>query len=382
MTQPAATQTRIPFLDLAAMHDEVADALDAVWRDVVGSSAFIGGEHVERFEREWAAHLGRRHAVGVANGTDALELALRALGISAGAEVVLPANTFIATAEAIVAVGAKPIFVDVRPDTLLADAAGVEAALTSRTEAIIAVHLFGQPVDMDALMSVARRHGLPVVEDAAQAHGARWGERRAGAFGDVACFSFYPGKNLGAMGDGGAVVTDDAALAERVRSLGNHGRAAGSGQVHHIVGRNSRLDELQAAVLSAKLPRLDAWVDGRRAAAARYREVLASSPVEAVAEAPGAESSHHLFVVRAGNRDDLRSALAAQGIATGIHYQIPCHLQPAYSVYGHERLPVAEQAAAEIVSLPMFPHLVDEQVDRVGAALADLATAPEVLHAR
>lgn len=366
----------IPFLDLGAMHAEVGEELDQAWRDISASGAFVGGVAVERFEAEWAAYCGTAHAVGVANGTDALLLALRAEGIGPGDEVIVPTNTFVATAAAVVLAGATPRFVDVDPDTLLLRADIARAAITSRTAAIIAVHLYGQPVDMDALGRVAERTGLLLLEDAAQAHGATWQGRRAGSLGRAGCFSFYPGKNLGAFGDAGAVTTDDAALADRIRSLGNHGRAAASKHLHDRVGTNSRLDGLQAAVLSVKLGRLDAWTQGRRRAMAAYRERLAGGRARPVEQAAAADSADHLAVVRVANRDAVRQALDRHGIATGLHYPVPCHRQEAFAGYAAGPLPVAEQAAGEIVSLPLFPHVTGDQVGRVCAAV-HAAVAPE-----
>jgi dTDP-4-amino-4,6-dideoxygalactose transaminase len=365
----------IPVLDLAAMHRETSAELDDAWRQVSASAKFIGGEFVERFEGEWARYCQAEHCVGVASGTAALQLALWALGIGRGDEVIVPANTFAATPLAVVAVGAQPVFIDVDPGTLLITAAGVEAALSPRTAAVIPVHLYGQPVDMDAVGRVAAAAGIAVVEDAAQAHGASWRGRPVGTFGEIGCFSFYPGKNLGAFGDAGAVVTQDAALADRVRSISNYG-CRGSRYHHEMIGTNSRLDGLQAALLSVKLRRLDAWNQGRRRAAARYQVALADLPVRMVQNVPGAFNTYHLAVIRTARRDELRERLAAEGVATGIHYPLPCHLQPAFATADVPSLPVAERAAGEIVSLPMFPHLGDAEIDFIAEAieraLADL----------
>jgi dTDP-4-amino-4,6-dideoxygalactose transaminase len=372
----------IPFLDLQAMHAEVRDELEAAWRSIADTGRFIGGEAVERFEDEWAAYCGTAHAVGLANGTAALELSLMALGIGPGDEVIVPANTFIATASAVAAVGARPVFIDVDPGTLLMTAELVAAALGPRTRAVIAVHLYGQPVDMDALNAVAAEAGIVVLEDAAQAHGAAWRGRRAGSLGTVGCFSFYPGKNLGAFGDAGAVVTDDAVLAERIRSLANHGRAPNDPHLHQYRGGNHRLDALHAAILRAKLPRLDPWNASRRRIMARYAERLADAPVAVPEVAAGAVSSHHLAVVRVAERDRVRRHLAQLGIATGIHYPIPCHRQPAFAQAAQAALPVVEAAAAEILSLPLYPHLADADIDRVVEALIDaLADCPSLLAA-
>jgi dTDP-4-amino-4,6-dideoxygalactose transaminase len=366
---------RIPFMDLHALHEDLRPELDRVWSGTLASSGFVGGEAVDRFEDEFARYVGSRHAIGVANGTDALELVLRGLGIGAGDEVIVPANTFYATAEAVHMAGALPVFVDVDPDTLLTTPAIVEAAVGARTAAVIVVHLFGQPVDLDGFRALSERLGVPVIEDSAQAHGARWGERRAGSAGVAGCFSFYPGKNLGALGDGGAVVTDDADLAARVRSLANHGRDPSSPGGHGLVGRNSRLDGLQAGVLSCKLPHLDGWNARRREIWSVYETRFAGGPVVPVTVDARATSVHHLAVVRVRERDTVRSRLDDHGVATGIHYPVPCHRLPP--VDGHHPLPEVERAADEILSLPMYPHL-DAVTARTVAELVLDAAATEV----
>lgn len=373
----ATRNIAIPFLDLAAMHAEVCAQVNASWQRIIQRADFVGGSDVEDFEHAWAAYCDRRYAVGVGNGTDALQLALQALGIGHGDEVIVPANTFVATAEAVVAAGAIPRFVDVDPDTLVVSAGLIEAAVTARTAAVIAVHLYGQPADMDAIGRVAQRAKLAVVEDAAQAHGATWRGRKAGSLADVGCFSFYPGKNLGAFGDAGAVVTDDSAIAERVRSLADHGRSPRSKYIHDLVGVNSRLDALQAAVLLAKLVRLDAWNAARRRIAHLYRVGLAPTAVRPVKIAEGVCSAFHLFVIRTHDRDGLRAALASRHIATGIHYPLPCHKQSGLRSFADEPLPVAEQAAQEILSLPMFPHMTAEQVKEVCGAIAQVSTGKD-----
>lgn len=362
----------VPFLDIQSMNDEVRNEMDEAWGHIVETSAFIGGPYVEEFERAWARYCEVPHAVGVANGTDAIALTLTALGIGPGDEVIVPANTFIATASAVATAGAKPVFVDVDPATLLMTSEHVSAAITARTAAVLPVHLYGQPVDMPSILEVAGRAGLAVVEDAAQAHGARWNGRKVGSFGHAACFSFYPGKNLGALGDGGAMVTGDPALADRVRQLSNHGRGQDK-YTHGIVGTNSRLDGLQAAFLTAKLRRLDAWNEARRVAAARYDELLAAH-VELTDQRTEAESVYHLYVIRTDERDTLMGKLAGAAISAGLHYPIPCHLQPPFAREHQASLPISEDAAARLLSLPMFPHLSDEHV---------VATAGVVqLHAR
>jgi dTDP-4-amino-4,6-dideoxygalactose transaminase len=362
--KPAAGRP-IPFADLTMMTGEVREEVEAAFRDVLNSGRFIGGDVVERFEHEWAAYCRTAHAVAVGNGTDAVHLALRALGIGPGDEVVVPTNTFVATAEGVVLAGATPRFADVGPDTLLLTPATLAAAITPRTRAVIVVHLYGQMADMDAIGRIAASSGLAVIEDAAQAHGASWRGAPAGSFGHVGCFSFYPGKNLGAFGDAGAVVTDDAEIARRVRSMHDHGRTGGSHYEHEFLGMNSRMDALQAAVLLAKLPRLESWAAARRAVAARYRTYLARGPVRLVADASGSEHGYHLLVARVPDRDRVRRTLAQAGIETGLHYPVPCHRQAPYRGYAGVDLPIAEQAAGEIVSLPMFPHLTTEQVTRV-----------------
>jgi dTDP-4-amino-4,6-dideoxygalactose transaminase len=359
----------VPFLDLAPMTREIRAALDAAWDQALTTSGFVGGPAVEAFEQAWADYCGTTQAVGVANGTDALELVLRALDIGPGDEVVVPANTFVATAEAVVLAGATPRFADVDPETLLLTPDSLAEALTPRTRAVLVVHLYGQVADMDALLEATSAAGILLIEDAAQAHGATWRGRPAGSFGVAGGFSFYPGKNLGAFGDGGAVVTSDPALAARLRVLRDHGRALGTHYEHAELGRNSRLDALQAAVLSAKLPRLDAWNAARRAVVQRYEECLDGELLRGVRTAPGAEHVHHLAVVRSPEREAVRALLHERGVRTATHYPTPCHLQPPYRQFADRPLPVAERAAGEILSLPVFPHMTDEQVDQVCAAL-------------
>src|SRR4051794_28405546 len=312
--------SEVPFTDLGAMTREVRDVVVEAWTAILDSGRFIGGDVCERFEQGWAAYCGTSEAVGVANGTDALHLTLRALGIGAGDEVVVPANTFVATAEAVVLAGATPRFADVSPQTLLLTPESLEAARTARSRAVVVVPLYGHMPDMDALCRVAERAGLALIEDAAQAHGATWRGRRAGSFGRAGCFSFYPGKNLGAFGDAGAVVTGDAALAGRIRCLRDHGRAGGSHYQHALVGTNSRLDAVQAAVLTAKMPYLDAWNQARRAVVEQYRDAFAGIPARLLDEPPGGCGVDHLAVVRVADRDRVRTQLAALGVGTAIHY--------------------------------------------------------------
>ena len=372
----------IPFADIAALNHDVRDQLDDAVSRVLDSGRFIGGEAVDRFEEEWAAYCRTAHAVGVASGTDALHLALRAAGIGPGDEVVVPTNTFVATAEAVVLAGAVPRFADVDPGTLLLTPQTLQDALTPRTRAVIVVHLYGQMPDMDALARVAASAGILLLEDAAQAHGADWRGRRAGAHGAAACFSFYPGKNLGAAGDAGAVVTNDAQLAERLRSMRDHGRRPGSHYDHAHLGMNSRMDALQASILSVKLRRLDHWTAARRALAARFAAHLRGGPVRLLDCDPRAQHAYHLLVARVPDRERVRTALRAEGIETGLHYPIPCHLLPPYRRYAHAPLPVAETAAEQIVSLPMFPTMTPAQVTRVATEIQSHAASVEGPHGR
>jgi dTDP-4-amino-4,6-dideoxygalactose transaminase len=368
--------TTVPFTDLAAMTKEIWPAIERDYLACLLGAGYIGGPAVESFEREWAAYCGADHAVGVANGTDALQLSLTALGIGPGDEVVVPANTFVATAAAVVRAGATPRFADVSDDTLLMTPETLSAAITPRTRAVMIVHLYGQMPDMAGLLAVADNAGILVIEDAAQAHGAEWGGRRAGSFGAAACFSFYPGKNLGAFGDAGAVVTSRPEVADRVRALANHGRSHGSSHYEHeVVGTNSRLDTLQAIALSGKLARLDAWTQRRIELAARYRDQLSGTGLKLVGIAPPARHVYHLFVVRLAERDRVRVELGRRGIQTGVHYPVPCHLQPPLRRFADGALPVAEQAAQELLSLPLFPHMTDDQVDVVCEVLGHLLPA-------
>jgi dTDP-4-amino-4,6-dideoxygalactose transaminase len=353
--------TKVPFVDLAAAHAEIADEVQAGFDQVLAATAFVNGPDVREFEREYAAFTGAAHCVGVANGTDALELAFRALGVGAESEVILPANTFVATAEAVMRAGAKPVLVDVDPDHLLIDPAAAAAAVTSSTGALAPVHLYGQQAPLLEL-------GLPVVEDAAQSQGSSQDGRRLA--GTLAATSFYPGKNLGAYGDAGAVVTDSAELARAVRLLADHGSERK--YVHETLGFNSRLDTLQAVVLRAKLRRLEGWNELRRAAADRYAELLADLPEVVLPKvAPGNEHVWHLYVVRVPDRDEVGRRLNELGVSSGIHYPVPVHLTLAFRGLGHARgdFPVAEAAADEIISLPMFPHITEKQQVRVAEAV-------------
>ena len=357
---------RIPLVDLAAQHAEVADEVAAGLAEVFAATAFVGGPDVGAFEEEYAGFVGAAHCVGVANGTDALELALRAVGVTAGGEVVLPANTFIATAEAVSRIGAVPVPADVDEEHLLIDPAAVERAITSATQAVVPVHLFGQAAQVEALEALCTSAGIPIVEDAAQAQGARRHHRTAGTLGRAAATSFYPGKNLGAAGDAGAVTTDDDEVAARVRLMAAHGSPAK--YVHDVVGMNSRLDTVQAVYLRAKLARLEKWNDLRRTAATRYTEMLADHPgIRVPRVLPGNEDVWHLYVVRVEDRDRVLDALVTAGVGAGIHYPTPVHLTGAYADLGHRSgaFPVAEAAAGRILSLPMHPHLTEAMQENV-----------------
>jgi dTDP-4-amino-4,6-dideoxygalactose transaminase len=361
----------IPLVDLAAQHAAVADEVAEGWREVLARTSFIGGPQVTAFERDFAQFVGVAHCVGMANGTDAIEIALRALGIGHGDECILPANTFIATAEAVARAGATPVLVDCADDgTYLIDVDAVEAAVTPRTAAIIPVHLYGQAAPVEQLRSVARRIGAWLVEDTAQSHGASRLGTSAGALGDVAATSFYPGKNLGAYGDAGAALTGSDDVAARMRLIHDHGSPAK--YQHEIRGCNSRLDTLQAVVLSAKLRRLPAWNAARRAAAGRYDEML--SGCDAVVRPrtlDGNEHVWHLYAVRVPERDRVLEALHAAGIGAGIHYPVPIHLTRAFAHLGCRSgsFPVAERAASELLSLPLFPEITAEEQAHVASTL-------------
>lgn len=364
-------QTPIPLVDLKAQYAALRPDIDAAIARVIGSTSFIMGPEVRAFEEAFAIWCQARYAIGISSGTAAIELTLRALGIGSGDEVITTPFTFIATAEAISATGATPVFADIDPATYNLNPAAVEAAITPRTRALLPVHLYGQPANMPALAAIAQRHGLALIEDAAQAHGAEIDGRRVGSLGHAACFSFYPGKNLGAYGDGGAVTTGDEALAGRLRKLRDHGRV--SKYVHDEIGYGHRLDALQAAILAAKLPHLDAANAARRRLAARYGELLAGSELVLPHVPQGVTPVWHLYVVRTARRDEVLAGLKAQGIEAGIHYPLPLHLQPAYRSLGlgSGAFPVAEAASQQVLSLPLFPEMTDAQQERVVAALVE-----------
>jgi dTDP-4-amino-4,6-dideoxygalactose transaminase len=367
---------RVPFVDLRAQHEDILEELNSAQAAVLSTSDFILGAELEAFEEEFSRYCGVAHAVGVDSGTSAIELALRAFGIGPGDEVITAANTFIATALAISHVGATPVLVDVDRETLTIDPEAVAAAVTPRTRAVIPVHLYGHPAAMDDIVAIAEQHGFVVIEDACQAHGARYKGRRAGSLGDAAAFSFYPSKNLGCWGDGGAVTTQDDAAADLVRRLRNYGQR--DKHRHEIKGFNRRLDTLQAAVLRVKLRHLDRWNQRRREHAARYAELLGRAEVQLPATAGSIDHVWHVYAVQHRDRDRLARDLRASGIATGVHYPTPIHLQDAYRELGRGpgSLPHAERAASRTLSLPMFAELSAPEIEQVAAAVRRFAAAP------
>ena len=355
----------IPFLDLKAPYLELKQELDEAISRVVSSGWFIGGEEVDQFEAEYATYCGAAHAVGVANGLDALHLALRAMDVGPGDEVIVPSNTYIATWLAVSQCGATPVPVEPDARTFNIDPTLIEAAITPRTKVILPVHLYGQPVDIDPIVAIARKHGLRVLEDGAQAHGARYKGKRLGAHGDAVAWSFYPGKNLGAMGDGGAVTTNDPHIADRLRVLRNYGSRVK--YVNEVQGYNSRLDPLQAALLRVKLERLDEWNARRSAIAQRYQQGLANYGLQLPHVPEWAEPVWHLYVVQHAQREVLQHVLADKGVGSLIHYPIPPHLQQAYAHagWGLGAFPLAERMADQVLSLPMGPHLLGSQVEEI-----------------
>jgi len=365
----------IPFVDLKKQYRSIKDEIDSAIFDVIENTSFVSGRHIRKLEEDFAGYCDVRYAAGVGNGTDALYLAMRACGIGPGDEVITVPNTFIATTEAITLTGARAGFVDIDPETYNMDPAKLEeylqrrsrnAGLQTRPKAVIPVHLYGQPADMDPINQIAEKYNLTVIEDAAQAHGALYKGKRAGSLGRVACFSFYPGKNLGAYGDGGIVVTDDEDIYNIVSRMRNHGRT--EKYIHEFEGVNSRLDNLQAAVLLVKLKKLDEWNEKRRLNARKYDELLSKiDGVTIPVIREGNLSVFHLYVIQVDNRDKLKEFLAGRGISSGIHYPVPLHLQPAYRYLGLSEgaFPNAERIAGRILSLPMFPELTDEQIYNV-----------------
>jgi dTDP-4-amino-4,6-dideoxygalactose transaminase len=364
---------KIPLVDLKAQYERIKDEINAAIQEVIATSAFIGGPCVRAFEEAFAKFCGVKHCIGVGNGTDALFIALKSLGIGAGDEVITASNSFIATSEVITMTGAQVVFCDIDPKTYNIDVSQIEAKIAPQTKAIIPVHLYGQPADMDPLLELARRYGLKIVEDAAQAHGARYKGQMVGSLGDAACFSFYPGKNLGAYGDGGAIVTNDDELALTIRMFANHGRV--DKYDHKIEGMNSRLDGLQAAILSVKLKYLEEWTEARRQLAYLYNNLLADSEIVTPVEIENARSVYHLYVVRLRNdtRDLVSQELLRRGIAVGIHYPIALPNLKAYSHLSEEerRCPEATSASQEILSLPLFPELNKAEVQYIAETLKE-----------
>ena len=377
----------VPFVDLKAQYEAIRGEVNASIQEVIEASSFVLGPAVERFEKEFAKYLGVEEVVGINNGTAALQLTLLALDIGEGDEVIVPAHTFIATAEAVSHVGGVPVFVDVRPDTGNLDASLLPAAITDRTRAIVPVHLYGQPADLEPILHVAAEHRIPVIEDACQAHGAHYHQRRVGSFGRASCFSFYPGKNLGAYGEGGAVATDDTEVAARVRRLRDHGQT--ERYRHAEIGYNARMEGIQGAVLGVKLKHLDAWNRARRERAGDYAARLRRTDMTLPVEAPGCESVYHLYVIRSKRRDALRAHLTDLGVQTGLHYPVPVPLQEAYAELGHREgdFPEAEAWARECLSLPLFAELTSAQLEEViqgvksfsysGAPQANQALTPQ-----
>ena len=362
----------IPFVDLKAQYLSIKDEVDAAIQGILNSCQFTLGSEVAEFEKEFAAYCQSTHGIGVNTGTSALHLALLAAGVGPGDEVITVPFTFVATVSAIDYTGATPVFVDIDPRSFTMDVAAIEAAITPRTKAILPVHLYGQPADMDPILDIAKRHGLIVIEDACQAHGAQYKGRRAGSMGDLGCFSFYPGKNLGAYGEGGMVVTGKHEYARTIRMLRDWG--AEKRYQHVLKGFNFRLEGIQGAVLRVKLRYLEGWTEARRAAAARYDALFAGQGVATPAAMPWARHVYHLYAIRTTNRQAWQDALSAQGIQTGIHYPTPVHLLPAFADLGYRRgqFPHAEQAANEVLSLPMFPELTEAQCEEVARAVTNL----------
>ena len=361
----------IPFVDLKAQYRSIQDEVNAEIAATLEKCDFILGQNVESFEKEFASFCGARYGIGVDSGTSALELALLAYDIGPGDEVITSANTFIATALAITYTGAKPVLVDIEPDSYMIDPDRLREAITERTKAIIPVHLYGHPADMDLICAIANEHDLVVIEDASQAHGARYRGERVGTFGDVAAFSLYPGKNLGAYGDAGVLVTDDERVNNQLRLLRNWGSVK---KYHHeILGYNRRMDTLQSSILRVKLRHLEGWNMARRSHAKLYHQLLADSSLTLPVEASNAESVYHLYVIRTPERDKLANYLQERGVAAIIHYPVPIHLQPAYKELGHQAgdFPITEQFAQEILSLPIFPELQPEQIHYIAKVIGE-----------
>jgi len=360
---------KVPYLDLKAQYQSIKPEIDSAIAGVLDSGQFVLGSEVTEFEREFADYCGTSHCIALNSGTSALHLALLAAGIGPDDEVITVPFTFVASVAAIAYTGARPVLVDIDPQSFTMDVSAIEAAITPRTKAILVVHLYGQPADMDPIMDIARRHGLVVIEDAAQAHGAKYKGRPVGSIGDMACFSFYPGKNLGAYGEGGAVTTGNPEYARSIRMLRDWGQDA---KYHHVLrGFNYRMEAFQGAILRVKLRHLERWTEARRALAGKYNELLGDSGVERPKEMSWARHVYHVYTLRSQDRESLRAALQEDGIQTGVHYPVPVHLQPAYADLGYGRgaFPQAEAAANQVLSIPLYPELSHRAVAEVAAAV-------------
>jgi len=373
---------KVKFVDLAAQHKFLETELKETFNRVLSNCSFVLGPEVDKFEKAFAAYCGATQCVAVTNGTAALQLVLQALGVGSGDEVITVAHTFIATAEAINATGARPVFIDIDAVSYTMDPSKLEAAITRRTKAIIPVHLYGQPADMDTINAIASKHKIPVIEDSCQAHGSSYNGRRAGSLGTAACFSFYPSKNLGACGEGGAITTSDAELAKKIRMLRDHGSV--KKYEHEFPAYNMRLEGLQGGVLAVKLPHLDGWNKNRRGLAARYNELFAGSKVVTPKEMPYARHVYHLYVVVVEDREALKNALNEQGIETGLHYPIPLHLQKAYEDLGYKKgdFPVSEHVASHLLSIPMYAELPIEHVEHVAKTVREVLACQAVPSSR
>ena len=370
---PTKTELKVPYFDLTAQYHDLRDEIREAIDRVCNKAAFILGEEVERFECAFADYCGVKHCIGLNSGTSALHLALLAAGIGPGDEVITTANTFIATAEAISYTGATPVFADIDPATANIDPAKIQAAITKKTRAIIPVHLYGRPANLGAIMNIAQNHGLLLIEDACQAHGASYEGKRVGGFGHSAVFSFYPGKNLGAYGEGGALTTNDDEVAKVVRALRSHGET--TRYIHKYLGYNYRMDGFQAAVLNVKLKRLDEWTLKRQAFSSLYRQLLADAQVYLPQDSPEADCVYHLFVAYVDNRDQVRKSLEERGVQTAVHYPIPVHLQEAFAHLGYKEgsLPSTERACKQVLSMPLFPEMTAEQVQYAASSLSEVA---------
>jgi dTDP-4-amino-4,6-dideoxygalactose transaminase len=373
---------KVKFVDLGAQHKPLEAELKEVFNRVLANGSFVLGPEVEKFEKMFAAYCGAEHCVAVTNGTAAIQLVLQGLGVGLGDEVITVAHTFIATAEAINAAGAKPVFIDIDPVSYTMDPTKLEAAITPKTKAIIPVHLYGQPADMDAINAIASKHNIPVIEDSCQAHGAKYKGRPTGSLGKAACFSFYPSKNLGACGEGGGVTTNDTELARKIRMLRDHGSV--KKYEHDFPAYNLRLEGIQGGILAVKLPHLDGWNNNRRILAARYNEIFAGSKVVTPKEMPYAQHVYHLYVVVVEDREALKKALSEQGIENGLHYPVPLHLQKAYAYLGYKKgdFPVSEHVASSHVSLPMYAELPIEHVEHVAKTVREVLECQAVPTAR